>query len=228
MDYLNSISLTGWGILLKTFIPTWTAIFIADLLLYLLLPILMLMGLIKWSRENSAKGSLGAWRSCGKTWLRIGGCFLIFHIVLYFLVSEVLSVRLFDCRPFEYHYRVNVLGGRGENAAKDISSITGRKFKRRDTQLLNDSKKTGEGEGSLSSMVAQKIKTKEDVDRLENPQSSDLVVSKDSKEYKVVAFFYNNYRWLHHTVYAVAWLAFLIWFFLPGLTMQNQRTFIKH
>ena len=49
-----------------------------------------------------------------------------------------------------------------------------------------------------------------------------------SKEYKVVEFFYKGYSWLHHLLYALAWLIFTAWFFWPGIKMQKQKTIIKH
>ena len=242
MDYLDSVSHAFWGKLLLTFVPSNLALFITDLFVYGLLPLGVLLLLISVFKKKTISGTMGAWRSCGRMWLQIGLLFLVFNIVLYCLYKGVLTASLSGLRSFQVQYREDVLGAqKGTSSIVNIQKIA-TKFRNPKRTSFNPSgvkNSTGNGTSQLDEISSDlskkdKLSAEEIKANLDSDISSDLnsapvtLSSVRSKEYKVVEFFYKGYSWLHHLLYALAWLIFTAWFFWPGIKMQKQKTIIKH
>jgi len=246
MDYLDSISPSGWGKLLATFIPTNLAIFIADVVVYVLIPLAVLILLISIFKKHCGNSNVGTWRNCGKTWLKIGLCFLIFNILLYFLYNSILTTSISGIRSFQTQYREEVLGAKkGKIVTENISDIASnlRNNKRKSSARVKTSQTAVEDKEpatdgkDLLNEVATGMEKKRKLSEAEanalisdTPSSEPSIpkVSIKSREYKVVKFFYNGYPWLHHLLYAIIWLIILTVIFWPGFKMQKQKTIIKH
>lgn len=226
MEYIDSISPAGWGKLLSTFLPTSFAIFIADLIAYVIIPLLILLFLISFFKKRNTIGGLGAWRSCGKQWIKIGVVFIIVNIVLYFIYKSVLTTPISDIRSLQNQYREDMLGAKStKDHKKDHNNIQNiarqlRSDKRKSE--VNENKKPVTSGGILDE--ERERLTDDDIANLD----SDVATEDISNEYKVVEFFYKGYSWLHHMFYAIAWIIFACWFFWPGLKMQKQKTIIKN
>ena len=240
MEYLDSISPAGWGKLISTFLPTSFAIFIADLIAYVIIPLLILLFLISFFKKRNTIGGLGAWRSCGKQWIKIGVVFIIVNIVLYFIYNSVLTTSVSGVRSLQDQYREDMLGAKAtEKDHNNIQNIAFklRNAKRKPATVVNENKKPVASGGILdeeSKVLSNKKKLTEDeiVANLESDVATEdngqTTVQISSKEYQVVEFFYKGYSWLHHMFYAIAWIIFACWFFWPGLKMQKQKTIIKN
>lgn len=246
MDYLDSISPLGWGKLLTTFIPTNLAIFIADVIAYVLIPLAVLILLISIFKKHCSNSNIGTWRKCGKTWLKIGLYFLIFNILLYFLYNSILTTSISGIRSFQTQYREEVLGAKkGKIATENISDIASnlRNNKRKSSarfktsqSVVVDKEPATDGKELLNELATDMEKkhklseTEANALISDTPSSEPSIqkVSIKSNEYKVVKFFYNGYPWLHHLLYAVIWLFVLAGIFWPGFKMQKQKTIIKH
>ena len=239
MEYLDSISPAGWGKLLSTFLPTSLAIFIADLIAYVIIPLLILLFLISFFKKRNTIGGLGAWRSCGKQWIKIGAVFIIVNIVLYFIYNSVLTTSISGVRSLQDQYREDMLGAKSTKDHNNIQNIARqlRNAKRKPATVVNENKKPVTSGGILdeeSNVLSNKKKLTEDeiVANLDSDVATEdngqTTVQISSKEYQVVDFFYKGYSWLHHMFYAIAWIIFACWFFWPGLKMQKQKTIIKN
>lgn len=216
MDYVDSISASGWGKLLATFVPATLWILIFDLIVYLVLPVLLAyLCIVLYARKSASGKTVDVWRNCGRVWVKTGLIILVIHIFLYVIYGSLLTQSISGLRSLQSQYREDVLGAKPkkttmENITEIASSF--RNLKRAITGKPSSSvDSTGQNDGATGAEQTASASTR--------PSSV------KSREYKVVKFFYNGYAWLHHLFYVIVWLVLLIvFFFLPGLKMKNERT----
>lgn len=190
IEYIDSISLSGWGILLKAFIPTDGRLLLSDVFFYAILPVVALFVSIFFAREIYKKKNLfSAWRQAGQQWISCGLSCVIIIAVIFAISIRWLGFSVSEMVSFETQYRESLPG---------YSQV-----ERSDSQNIMN--------------VATKLR---------NPKRKIPVtgISVNSPEYEVVEFFYNNYCSLHPGIYALFWICFLLYFFIPGFKMSSQRT----
>lgn len=249
MEYLDSITWSGWGKLLRTFIPlNWTFLFV-ELLVYVGIPLLVLWLLIRIFRnqlknelQKQSNGPRSVWSKCGATWLTIGMWFFVFNIIWYLLYYKVLTTSVSGLRSVQVQYQEEVLKAPSNKDKKlQIAEIAGRlrNPKRRPTAAkpssgrakvtasVSDDERTKhllDKEVKLTEEAAQKLENDEPLSPKKTPSVRVASSSYSSREYKVVKFFFNGYPWLHHSLYALIWLIVTVCLFAPGYKMQKQKT----
>ena len=218
MDYIN---IDGWLKFLSSFIPTSKALLVADLIAYAVIPLCILVLLINhFKNQYKTEHEFGAWRSCGRLWLKIGAFFVIANIILYFIYSWVLTFDLQGMRSFETRFREVVLEkNRDMKDEEFIGELGGRYSSGKENKTAATSVNDSSHEAAKDSLAIP--------GQNETPQGATKIVTKETREYKIAAFFYYGFKWLHHALYALAWLIFACWFFMPGFTMKNQKTKIS-
>ena len=196
MEYIDSISFSGWLKLLLSFFPTtlWTALF--DLVFYIAIPLFFVYTAICLARKTVKNEKDDVWAKSGHVWLMTGLILLGIHILLYLVYAEVLTASFSDLHSLQVQYREKHLGASPTRSSiENISTIA--------SSVKSTKKNSGQAK-------AQETSSKS---------------STSSKEYKVIKFFYNGYAWLHHSLYQLLWIVFLVFFFiLPGIKMQNDKT----
>lgn len=108
--YIDSISASGWGSLLKAFVPTSGMLLLLDLVLFVLIPMLLVLVLIGINRRHFSAGAKGAWRTAGSLW---GSSFWISMVVvlcLYFCARSALTTSVSGIASFEAQYQQSLPG----------------------------------------------------------------------------------------------------------------------
>lgn len=108
--YIDSISASGWGDLLKAFVPTSGMLLLLDLVLFVLLPLLLVLGLIGINRRQFSAGSKGAWRTAGAQWSASFWISMVAVVCLYFCARSVLTTSVSGIASFEAQYQQSLPG----------------------------------------------------------------------------------------------------------------------
>ena len=109
--YIDSISASGWGSLLKALVPTSGMLLLLDLVLFVLLPLLLVLGLIGINRRRFSAGSKGAWRTAGAQWSASFWISMVAVICLYFCAHSALTTSISGIASFERQYQQSLPGG---------------------------------------------------------------------------------------------------------------------
>ncbi|MCQ2394665.1 MAG: hypothetical protein MJ249_10295 [Kiritimatiellae bacterium] len=181
-QYINSVTAAGWGRLLTALVPTTWQLVVADLLLFVILPLTVVFVLVAWHRARFSPGTIGVWRAAGAAWSVCFWLSMVAMIAIYLLSAKVLQTSVSGLPSFERQYRVYLSDGVG--AADEIKDV---------------------------------------VVQLRNPDVPETAVLYIAPEYKVVHFFWENYRFIHPILWTLLDLIALAWFFFPGFKMKSQK-----
>lgn len=120
--YIDSISASGWGDLLKAFVPTSGMLLLLDIVLFVIFPILLVLVLIGINRRKFSAGTKGAWRAAGSLWNASFWISMVAVLCCYFCARSALTTSVSGVASFETQYRQS-LPGSSEGREGVVKSI---------------------------------------------------------------------------------------------------------
>lgn len=108
--YIDSISASGWGALLKAFVPTSRWLFLLDVVLFAIVPLLLVLVLISINRRQFSVGSKGAWRAAGSLWCASFWISMVAVLCLYFCARSALTTSVSGIASFQTQYQQSLPG----------------------------------------------------------------------------------------------------------------------
>lgn len=193
-ETINSLSVEGWMTMLKSLLPSGLALFVLDVVLFVVLPLALVMVLLRFFKSRFNPGAKGVWRTAGEIW---GKCFwisLLAMVCVYFMAHSLLVTEISGITSFAADYRASMPGY--EHGKKDFWNIK-----------------------AISERCQNKRAAKEEQDA----KGKEGDVAK-RPAYKVTEFFYRRYGYIHPAIPTLLDMIVLTWFFWPCFKMKRQMT----
>lgn len=194
IEAVNSLSVEGWLTMLKSLLPSGPALFVWDVVLFVVLPLAMVMILLRFFKSRFNPGAKGVWRTAGEIWSKCFWISLLAMVGVYFMAHSLLVTEISGITSFATDYRASMPGY--EHGKKDFWNI------KAISERCQNQRATKEGQGAKG--------REEDVTK--------------RPAYKVTAFFYRHYGYIHPTIPTLLGMIALAWFFWPGFKMKRQMT----